>query len=263
LLLNDRNQEEYIQGLLDDLSQRGLIVSKNGHYSLPGSGNIPFADDPALRILIRDIENTQILDNLQPGVDTAEKLARKAMVQRSQDFAASSDSYLLACRTMWDAVENGQQGASIDDLRWYMASYASAIAGKLSQVDRDYAAARPYYQAFFALVQEDDPLWSRMRGLINPMLAYYWSNVGRELDINVSTWNLNMASPAQIAVYAATHPNADLRNLWNKITIELAEINPGLLRRIKNQLMLNRTDYPENGRVADQLEEILSKVSPT
>lgn len=262
LLLNDRNQEEYIQSLLDDLNQRGLVVRKNQHYSLPGRGNVPFADDPALRVLVRDIENAQILDNLQPGVDTAEKLAKKAMVQRSQDFAASSDTYLLACRTMWDAVENGEQGASIDDLRWYMASYASAIAGKLSQVDRDYASARPYYQAFFALVQEDDPLWSRMRGLINPMLAYYWSNVGRELDINVSTWNLNMASPAQIAVYAATHPNADLRNLWIKITIELAEVNPRLLRRITNQLMLNRSDHPENGRVADQLEEILLNVNP-
>ena len=93
-----------------------------------------------------------------------------------------------------------------------MASYASAIAGKLSQVNRDYRAARPYYLAFFALVQEDDPLWSRMRGLINPMLAYYWANAGRELEINVSSWNLSMSSPAQIAIYAATHPNPDLRN---------------------------------------------------
>jgi len=160
------------------------------------------------------------------------------------------------------AVERSLDGATLEDLRWYMASYASAIAGKLSQVNRDYAGARPYYLAFFALVQEDDPLWSRMRGLINPMLAYYWSNSGRELDINVSNWNLSMASPAQIAVYAATHSSPDLRKLWNKITVDLAQVNPGVLKRISNQLMLSKTEHPENGKVAEQIEQILMEVSP-
>jgi hypothetical protein len=139
-----------------------------------------------------------------------------------------------------------------------MASYASAIAGKLSQVNRDYGGARPYYLAFFALVQEEDPLWSRMRGLINPMLSYFWANAGRELDLNVSSWNLSMSSPAQIAVMAANHPNPDLRKLWQAITTELAQVNPSLLRRIANQIMLTRSDWPENARVAEQIEGILA-----
>jgi hypothetical protein len=168
---------------------------------------------------------------------------------------------LLACRLQWEAVEKGETGATLEDLRWYMASYASAMAGKLSQVNRDYAGARPYYQAFFCLVQEDDPLWSRMRGLINPMLAYYWANAGRELDVNVSAWNLSMSSPAQIAVYAATHPDPDLRRMWQRITSELAQINPGLVRRIAGQLNLNRSEDPDNERVAAQLNEILSSAS--
>ncbi len=262
LLLNDRNQVEYIQFLLDDLKLRGQITYRNGRYALPGRGNIPFADEPALRILGRDIEQAIIPDNLPPGVETARSLAKKAMVQRSQDFAASSTTYLLACRLQWDAIERDEPGATLEDLRWYMASYASAIAGKLSQVNRDYTGARPYYLAFFSLVQEDDPLWGRMRGLINPMLAYFWSNTGRELDINVSSWNLSMSSPAQIAVYAATHPSPDLRKLWNKVTADLAEINPGVLRRIANQLMLNRSDHPENTRVAEQIEAILAEHQP-
>ncbi len=261
LILNDRAQVDYIHTLLEDLKQRGMITYRNKRYVLPGSGNIPFADEPALRILSRDIEQAILPDNLQPGAETARNLAKKAMLQRSQDFAASSNTYLLACRLQWDAVQRGEPGATLEDLRWYMASYASAIAGKLSQVNRDYSGARPYYLAFFALVQEDDPLWGRMRGLINPMLAYYWSNTGRELDINVSAWNLSMASPAQIAVYAATHPNPDLRKLWHKVTVDLAEINPGVLRRIANQLMLSRADHPENARVAEQLEAILAEVS--
>ncbi len=262
LLLNDRNQVEHIRDLLEDLKQRGMITLRNGRYTLSGRGNIPFADDPALRILCLDIEQTVIPDNLTPGSDTARSLAKKAMLQRSQDFAASSGTYLLACRLQWDAVERDEPGATLEDLRWYMASYASAIAGKLSQVNRDYASARPYYLAFFYLVQEDDTLWSRMRGLINPMLAYYWSNTGRELDINVSSWNLSMSSPAQIAVFAATHPNPDLRKLWHKVTADLAEVNPGVLHRIANQLTLNRTDNPENPRVAESIESILSEVQP-
>jgi uncharacterized LabA/DUF88 family protein len=261
LLMNDRNQEDEIHFLLDDLYDRGMIVYKNDRYTLPGHSTIPFADDPALRILIRDIEQAE-LEGTQRGVEAARSLAKKAMLQRSQDFAASSNTYLLACKLQWDAVERGDEGANLEELRWYMASYASAIAGKLSQVNRDYAGARPYYLAFFALVQEDDSLWGRMRGLINPMLAYFWSNAGRELDINVSTWNLSMSSPAQIAVYAASHPNQDLRKLWHKITLDLAEINPGVLQRIANQLMLNKSDHPENARVAEQIEDILLETAP-
>ena len=215
-----------------------------------------------MNVLIRDIEEQQIPDHIQPGVETARILAKKAMVQRSQDFAASSDTYLLACCLQWDAVEKNEPGATLEDLRWYMASYASAVAGKLSQVNRDYAGARPYYLAFFALVQEDNPLWGRMRGLINPMLAYFWANAGRELDVNVTAWNLSMSSPAQIAVYAATHPDPDLRRLWHRITLELARINPGLLRRISNQLRLGQSEYPENARVVEQLDEILLESTP-
>ncbi len=259
LLYNDRGQGDHIQHLLDDMERRGLIMQQGQRYVLAGRGMTPFENEPALRVLCDDISSVQLPDNLVYDAESARMLAKRAMLQRSQDFAASSNTYLLACRVQWEAVENGEPGATMEDLTWYMASYASAIAGKLSQVNRDYASARPYYLAFFALVQEDDPLWSRMRGLINPMLAYFWSNAGRELDINVSTWNLSMASPAQIAVYAATHANPDLRRLWVHITAELATVNPGLLRRIANQLNLSRAEQPENGRVADQLEEILEQ----
>jgi len=262
LLLNDPDQVDYIQLLLDDLVHRNMINQNGERYYIPGNRKIPFANEPILRILIRDIELAEPPNNIETGFTNARLYAKKAMVQRSQDFAASSDSYLLACRLQWDAIECGEPGATLEDLRWYMASYASAIAGKLSQVNRDYASARPYYLAFFSLVQEGDVLWSRMRGLINPMLAYYWSNAGRELDINVNAWNLSMASPAQIAVYAASHPDPDLRKMWYKITLELAKINPGILRRIMNQLMLSRSEFPENENVATQIEDILLSVSP-
>ena len=79
-----------MQTLIDDLNQRGMITRKDKRYLLPGRGNIPFADAPALRILVGDIEHAIIPTNVQTGADSAKVLAKKAMVQRSQDFAASS-----------------------------------------------------------------------------------------------------------------------------------------------------------------------------
>jgi hypothetical protein len=130
-------------------------------------------------------------------------------------------------------------------------------AGELSQIHRDYSNSRPYYLAFFNLVQEDDPLWSRMRGLINPMLSYYWVNAWRELGLTAANPSLNSTSPAEIAVSAATHQNQELCRLWFAMTQNLAEANTGLLRRIANQIRLSRTESPVYNQVADTIEQML------
>ena len=257
ILLNDNEHTEYIDSLLEDLQQRGLVIEADGRFVLPGHSSIPFADEPALQPIIYDIENVQFPDNMQRGIDKARSLAKTAMLQRSQDFAASARSYLMACRLQWDAVEAGEPGATLEDLRWYMASYASVRAGELSQIHRDYAHSRPYYLAFFFLVQEDDPLWSRMRGLINPMLSYYWVNAWRELGLNAGNPSLNATTPAEIAVRAATHEVQDLCSLWYAMSNALAEVNPGLVRRVASQIRLNRGESPMYAQVADTLEQML------
>src|SRR5690606_26820458 len=257
ILLNDRDQQDYIQSLLDDLEERGLIVQQDNRYALPGHSAIPFADEPAIQLIRYDIEQAQLPDNLQRTQEKARSLAKTAMLQRSQDFAASARSYLFACRLQWDAVEMGELGASLEDLRWYMASYASVKAGELSQIHRDYANSRPYYIAFFYLVQEDDPLWSRMRGLINPMLSYYWVNAWRELGLTAANPSLNTTTPAEIAISASTHENPELQRLWFTMTQNLAEVNPGILRRVANQIRLNRSDSPVYTQVAETIEQML------
>jgi hypothetical protein len=257
ILLNDNEHFEYIEDLLQDLEGRGLVIEVEGRYMLPGQSSIPFRDDPAMQPLIYDIENIPIPDSVTRSFEKARSLAKTAMLQRSQDFAASARSYLMACRLQWDAMEGGEPGATLEDLRWYMASYASVKAGELSQIHRDYANSRPYYLAFFSLVLEDDPLWSRMRGLINPMLSYYWVNAWRELGLNAGNPSLNATTPAEIAVRAATHENQDLCRLWYDMTNRLAEVNPGLLRRVANQIRLNRGDSPVYAQVADTLEQML------
>ena len=257
ILLNDGEHTEYIDSLLEELEQRGLVVAVEGRFMLPGHSSIPFADEPALQPIIHDIENVQIPENIQVSIDKARSLAKTAMLQRSQDFAASARSYLLACRLQWDAVEAGEPGATLEDMRWYMASYASVRAGELSQIHRDYAHSRPYYLAFFFLVQEDDPLWSRMRGLINPMLSYYWVNAWRELGLNAGNPSLSATTPAEIAVRAATHETQELCSLWYAMSNALAEVNPGLLRRVASQIRLNRGESPMYAQVADSLEQML------
>ncbi|HHW88614.1 MAG TPA: NYN domain-containing protein [Chloroflexi bacterium] len=257
ILLNDGEHTEYIDSLLADLQQRGLIIEADGRYMLPGHSSIPFADEPALQPIIYDIENMQLPDSMARGFEKARSLAKTAMLQRSQDFAASARSYLMACRLQWEAVESGEPGATLEDLRWYMASYASVRAGELSQIHRDYAHSRPYYLAFFFLVQEDDPLWSRMRGLINPMLSYYWVNAWRELGLNAGNPSLNATTPAEIAVRAATHETPELCSLWYTMSNALAEVNPGLVRRVASQIRLNRGESPTYAQVADTLEQML------
>jgi uncharacterized LabA/DUF88 family protein len=257
ILLNDRDQQDYIQSLLVDLQQRGLVAEVEGRFTLPGQSAIPFADEPAIQLIRYDLEHVQLPDNLPRTQEKARSLAKNAMLQRSQDFAASARSYLFACRLQWDVVESGEPGSSLEDLRWYMASYASVKAGELSQIHRDYSNSRPYYLAFFYLVQEDDPLWSRMRGLINPMLSYYWVNAWRELGLTAANPSLSTTSPAEIAVSAATHQNQELQRLWFSMTQGLAEANPGLLRRVANQIRLTRSDSPIYAQVSDTLEQML------
>ena len=257
ILLNDSDQVDYVESLLADLVERGLIVQRNGHYSLPGHSAIPFRDDPLFAPIVRDIEQMQLPDNLPRTTEKARSLAKTAMLQRSQDFAASARSYLCACRLQWDAVDAGEPGATLEDLRWYIASYSSVKAGELSQIHRDYAGSRSYYLAFFSLVQEDDPLWSRMRGLINPMLSYFWVNAWRELGLSMGNPSTGAASPAEIAVQAASNENQELVELWFDMTSKLAQLNPGLVRRVVNQIRLNRGDSPVNAQVAEQLEQML------
>ncbi len=257
ILLNDSEHIEYIDSLLDDLLDARADRRGGRAPHAAGQSSIPFRDEPALQPIIQDIEAVQVPDNLQRGFEKARALAKTAMLQRSQDFAASARSYLMACRLQWDAVEGGEPGATLEDMRWYMASFASVKAGELSQIHRDYAHSRPYYLAFFNLVQEDDPLWSRMRGLINPMLSYYWVNAWRELNLNAGNPSLNATTPAEIAVRAATHESQDLCGLWYAMTNALAEVNPGLLRRVANQIRLNRGESPVYAQVADTLEQML------
>ena len=250
VLLNDHTQVEYIQELLDDLEQRGRVEKVAGQYRLPERSENPLLDDPNLQVVIRELKALQLPDDLDRGIETAHKLAKSGMAKRSQDFVNSARDYLIACRLLWDAYERKDSKATLDDLQWYFASYASVKAGELSQVRHRYADAHPYYLAFFSLVQENAPLWNRMRGLINPMLSFYWRNLAHEMDVEL----VHTTSPTKIAIQMATHADPALRARWQEATEKLASINPDLLRRVANQIRLAQEDSQVNTQVAEQIE---------
>lgn len=255
LLLNDRTQTAYIDELLDDLQSRGTVERVGDEYCLPGLGDNPLLDDPNLQPLIADLRSAEIPEDLSRDVATAQELARQGMAARSQDFVASARQYLLASRILWDAFEQRDPEATLVELRLLLASYASVKAGELSQVRREHNAAQAYYLAFFSLVQEDTPLWSRMRGLINPMLHFYWRNLGGEMGIDLPHTTL----PAELATILAKYPVQELQNRWREATKDLAAINPDVLQRVADQIRLVQEDSEVNGQIAAEIEGMLER----
>jgi hypothetical protein len=252
-LLNDRSSAEYVQALLDDLERRGRIVRSDGRYRLPGRSEIPLLDDPNLQDVIREVRTVQLPEGLRRDVETARELAKSGRAKHSHDFSAATRDYLLACRLQWDAVESQAPGATLEDLRWYISSYVSAKAGDLSQNYGAFAAARPYYVAFFSLVQEGTPLWGRVRQLINPMLYFYWGNIAREIGVDLPYTR----SPAVVAVQIATHTNERLRAMWEETTRRLAQVNPEVLRRVAEQIRLTQAEKSWAVKVAGEIERML------
>jgi len=253
ILLHDPNQTDYIQELLDDLVERERIVPSNGRYRLAGRSANPLLDNPNLDHIIQEVREVKLPNDISDNVAQAKELARSGMAKRTEDFSASAQDYLLACRLQWDAYDRGEGEATLEDLRWYIASYASVKAGELSQSHHRYDAARKYYWAFFSLVQEGTPLWDRMRGLVNPMLHYYWRNLARELNIDMRF----TSSPTNIAAEILNHPNQALQAKWQEMTRKLAQINPSLLKRIADQINVNWEESPEHMHVARELQTML------
>ena len=94
------------------------------------------------------------------------------------------------------------------------------------------------------------------RALTSSMLKHYWWNVGRELEIQFSP----AASPLDIAIQAAQHENLVCQEKWQASTAELAAVYPALLAQTVRQMRLNQEEAPEGVMVAQQIEEILTRL---
>lgn len=251
ILLADSTQTGYVHELLDDLEARGSITKIGDGYRMSGQSENPLLDDPHLEQILKDIKGVALPADMERSVTRAKELATSAMSKRTHDFSAATQDFLLACRLQWDAFEKRDDDATLEDLRWYIASYASVKAGELAQVFNNFELARSYYLAFFSLVQEDTPLWDRMRGLINPMLSFYWKNIARELSVELDY----TTSPVNTAIQLATTENSELREKWLEATKTLAKINPSILKRVANNIRLLTGDA-RSSLVADTIESM-------
>ena len=213
-----------------------------------------FNNNPKMLQIINDLLTVEVDGESARDLESAELFAKKGMSARVDDFSAAAHYYLIASRLMWEVVEQSPQDDSARrTLIWTMASYASCQAAELSQVRKDYEAARSYYLGYFVLVGMLGPEAEHTRGLTNSMLKHYWWNVGRELNIEFDP----VASPAGIAIQAARHANPLCREKWQEATVELAGVNPDLLGQNARQMRLNQDEAPEGIVVAQQIEQIL------
>ena len=216
-----------------------------------------FNSSPYLLQIIKDMLAVELDEDVGRDLESAEALAKKGMAARAHDFSAAAGDYLAASRLMWEVVEQSPQDRNASStLKWMMASYASCRAAEISQVQKKYDAARPYYLGYFLLVGMLEPEVEHTRALTSSMLKHYWWNVGRELEIQFSP----AASPLDIAIQAAQHENLVCQEKWQASTAELAAVYPALLAQTVRQMRLNQEEAPEGVMVAQQIEEILTRL---
>jgi uncharacterized LabA/DUF88 family protein len=230
--LIDKNQVLYVALAAENEADDGEATAANPDNgdTMPDSPLETAA--PALKPLFDDMRLLHLPDDLPRAAVQARDLFDKAMAVRSQNFTAAAYNFLQACRIQLEAIAAQDPAADEMDFRWYLASYASSKAGEMSQVHNDYANARRYYLAFFALAQEDSPVTNRVNRLINPMLSYYWVNAFRELGQPTEGWHPGNTTPAQILLKAMSHPNKELRQHFQQLTADLSKVNPRLLQQI-------------------------------
>lgn len=194
---------------------------------------LPLGDPESVRDLWQDILAVPLEENLPISPTTAQKLATEAMeARKNQRYGRCVSKFLLANRVLWEAINQNQPDAELTELRWYMASYASVKAGQLLN-RRTFAEARTYYLSFFALLGVSGNVRSRVEGLVNPMLTYYWGSAFREMGLRMPTGYQNrMLSPAELGLYIQETDNSELKQMWDDLVAQLEQANPDLLKEV-------------------------------
>jgi hypothetical protein len=205
---------------------------------------LPALPHPPLRELIgeraHELLGAAIDEPPAPGSGVSATEARllfeKGQEQRSRDFVAGARTLLLASRLEWHAIKQGDFGASVDDLRWYVASALSAEAGARYS-SRDYEAAIPYYLAYFSMLRRGDRLWEDVSRLTIHMLSYY-TILATRLEGERDPASPNAGQPGYLVAMIATHENDRVIWRWQQLASGLAAASPSvteeLVRRIED-----------------------------
>jgi uncharacterized protein (TIGR00288 family) len=248
------DQAEHVESLLGELAGAGLIQQTNGTYVAPRQDvSGPLAAHPALHPIMSDLDQMELPAQVAIASLEARRLFDEGTRLRVRDFAASATKYLLATKIQQMALEGGETGASLEDLKWYLAGYCSVQAGHRF-VEREYDQAVPYYLGFFDLAYSDDTVQERVRGLMRPMLSYYFAIAGRRFD---PTYQAPAnASPVQMAMQLHHHPNPAVGRAFEDLLARLSAVNATPIRMLLKQLPTVPHDAVQKERTLQFLQRL-------
>ncbi len=205
----------------------GAAPLANGH-KLPRH----LAENQDARIALQDLVHWRLEE--KPSLEEAARLNNDGLEIRTADFEQARVHFLKAAKMMYLLLLDKQPGASLMDMEWYLASYCAATAGA-HFARHNYQRAILYYQAFFAIVKETEPVWDRVRKLVPPMLSFYFTIASNEFNDMLKV-PPGRTHPARLCVLLNKHRSPQIRRRWLELTQEIVRINPALLRGIIQQL---------------------------
>lgn len=218
---------------LRELSGAGQAESQvplklgNGH-PLPSH----LAENVDARIALQDMVNWRLEE--KPSLEEAARMNAQGLEIRTADFEQARTFFLKAAKMMYQLLLAKEPGASPMDMEWYLASYCATTAGAYFS-RHNYPRSILYYQAFFAIVKETEPVWDRVRKLVPPMLSFYFTIAPNEFSdlLKVAPGRTH---PARLCVLLHNHRNEGVRRRWLELAREIVRINPTLLRGIIQRL---------------------------
>ena len=200
----------------------------------------PLMESPLMELLSRDTLRLVLRDMTEFKLDEpanlykTTELVNQGMSVRLRDFSSGAQLFLKASVMQKLLVEQGEPGASVDDARWYLASYCSARAGQYF-FSHDYAAARQYYLGFFAISQDTEPFYAKVKNLTRPMLSYYFTIAANEHGILLDR-SPSQIAPARMAVILCTHEDARVARAWRELARDLSQVNKGIINLLIEEL---------------------------
>jgi hypothetical protein len=217
-LRNELGQSRGIQELITGVLRESPIVA--------------LLDQATIRPLLKDIQNFQLDE--QPSLTRAVELVNQGMSVRLKDFSLGAELFLKAFIMQKKLIEQGEPGASLDDAKWYLASYCSACAGQYF-FSHDYVAAQQYYLAFFAIAQDTEPFYLKIKNLTRPMLSYFFTIAANTHGVLLDR-SPSQIAPAHMAAILCTHPDSQVAQQWRELTQALSEVNQGIINLLIEEL---------------------------
>lgn len=247
---------EYIETLLGHLVSSGVIEHGETGYIAPAAESTsPLVIYPALAPVLPDLDGIELPPEAIISSLEARRLFDDGTRLRVRDFAASATKYLMATKTQQMALESGETGATLEDLKWYLAGYCSVQAGHRF-VEREYERAIPYYLSFFYLAYSDDTVQERVRGLMRPMLTYYFAIAPRRFEPTFQAQP--NASPVQLAFQLHNHPNPAVGRAVEDLLARLCHVTLIPIRTLLKQLPTVLGEPAQKERTAAFLNKLLA-----